>query len=317
MQWLVLSCLVAGMDAPWAFAEEKPSPAAELQRLIDSRDALNQEIERLRKVIGHEQQVVTHVKIFELSLTKARATEIHVEGVKTDCLQNRRFGEALRAGLLDATDETKEIDPAVFAEKTSIDTEILKSEDRLLQLFAELKQAGALKVLAEPTVITTSGHSATLSTGGEYPIPVPQPNGDSTIEFKEFGTRLDLLPVLLGEGRVRLEIRPRVSELDFNHTVMVAGKKVPAFRTRMVDTVTEMNLGETLVLAGLVQHRKLEEPGVATAPAGDEKGLQVGTHHEADAVEPTHAVEKTSEEIELIVTVRAEVADAKAEPLPN
>ncbi len=276
----------------------------ELQRLIRSRDELTREIERLRKSTGQPQQIVTHVKVLELSLTKARAAEIHVDGIDSDCLRTRRFGEALSSGLLDASPRA-EVVAAPDSGSDAVHTKILPSEDVLQKLFAELKQIGALKVLAEPSVATTSGRSASLRMGGEYPIPVPQPNGDSTIEFKEFGTRLDVVPSILGQGRLRLEVRPQISELDFNHTVTIGDRKVPGFRVRAVDTAVEMNLGETLVLAGLVQHRTLREP----ADAGN-------TH-----VDPSTAVDgnsdtdlkplEKSEEIELIVTVRAEVSDAE------
>ena len=36
----------------------------------------------------------------------------------------------------------------------------------------------------------------------------------ASIEFKPFGTQVDFLPIVLGNGNIRLEVRPRISEID-------------------------------------------------------------------------------------------------------
>ena len=64
---------------------------------------------------------------------------------------------------------------------------------------------------------------------------------------------MDFVPIVLGENRIRLEVRPRVSELDESRGVAFNGNTVPGFRVREVDTAVEMNAGQTLALAGLVQ----------------------------------------------------------------
>ena len=60
-----------------------------------------------------------------------------------------------------------------------------------------------------------SGRPAQFNEGGEIPILVPQGLGQVAIEYKPFGTQVDFLPIVLGNGKIRLEVRPRVSDLDF------------------------------------------------------------------------------------------------------
>ncbi len=285
---------------------EKQQSVEELQRLIASRDALTKEIQRLRKITGQHQQVVASVKVCELSLNKARNANINVEGVESKWLHANGFGGALAAGVFDNPGQTEDARWIKSGSET-VQTRVLENDEALQNAVAELEKAGALIVLAESTLATVSGRPASLHVGGEFPIPVPQTNGGSTIEFKEFGTRLDLLPVVLGHGRIRLELRPRISEIDVDRSVMLGDVTVPGLRVRKVDTGVEMNVGETFVLAGLVQQRVIHKAADSgEAEKGKNPGLVPSKTSEANIGAGQDEIEAT----ELIVMVRAELVDA-------
>jgi pilus assembly protein CpaC len=116
-----------------------------------------------------------------------------------------------------------------------------------------LRQYNMVKILAEPTLVTVSGRPASFSSGGEFPILVPQSLGTISVEYREFGTRVDFVPIVLGNGRIRLEVRPQISEIDPSRSVTINSTTVPGLRTRWADTAVEMNAGQTLALAGLIQ----------------------------------------------------------------
>lgn len=118
-----------------------------------------------------------------------------------------------------------------------------------------LKRESLLKILAEPELVTTNGHPANLLSGGEFPILVPQSLGTTTIEWREFGVRLSAVPIILGRGRVRLELEPEVSERDFTNSVNLGGILIPGITTRRVSTQVEMRFGETYMIAGLISTR--------------------------------------------------------------
>ena len=124
-----------------------------------------------------------------------------------------------------------------------------------------LRQNNLLRVLAEPNLTVISGKQASFLAGGEFPIPVPQSGGAGggsttiTIEYKQFGVRLNFTPVVLGDGKVRLQVTPEVSDLDFTRSVSFNGFVVPSLTKRTLDTVVELQEGQTLALAGLLDHR--------------------------------------------------------------
>jgi pilus assembly protein CpaC len=118
-----------------------------------------------------------------------------------------------------------------------------------------LEQRKVAKILAEPNLVAVSGRPAQFNVGGEFPILVPQSLGTTSIEFKKYGTQVDFLPIVLGNGRVRLEVRPRVSSLDYPNGIVLNGIVVPGLLVREVDTAVEMKAGQTFALAGLVQEK--------------------------------------------------------------
>lgn len=122
-----------------------------------------------------------------------------------------------------------------------------------------LKEERLLKILSEPTLVATNGRPATMLSGGEFPVLVPQSLGTTTIEWRDFGVRMEAVPIILGDGMVRMEVMPEVSERDFANSVQVNGSTVPALTTRRVNTQVEMRFGQTLMLAGLISTRQTAE----------------------------------------------------------
>ena len=119
-----------------------------------------------------------------------------------------------------------------------------------------LREEGLLKIHSNPMVVAHNGQPANLLNGGETPVVVPGGLGTNAIEYKEFGVQMTAVPHLLGNGRVRLQVQPEVSERDFSNAVTVGGITVPAFTVRRASTEVEMNMGETLVIAGLISNRE-------------------------------------------------------------
>jgi len=120
-----------------------------------------------------------------------------------------------------------------------------------------MKENNLLRVLAEPNLTTLSGNQATFLAGGEFPVPVPQSGAGGggpaiTIDYKQYGIRLTFTPVVMGDGRIRLQVAPEVSQLDYSNAISFDGFTIPALTTRNASTTVELNEGQTLAMAGLL-----------------------------------------------------------------
>lgn len=136
-----------------------------------------------------------------------------------------------------------------------------------------LQQRNLLQILAEPTLITTDGKEASFLEGGEFPIPVLQGGANSgavTIQFREFGVRLNFTPVVTGNNNIRLHVKPEVSSLDYSNAVSFNGFTIPALSSRKMETNIELGEGQSFVIAGLIDNRVTETiskiPGLANLP---------------------------------------------------
>ncbi len=130
-----------------------------------------------------------------------------------------------------------------------------------------------LKILAEPNLVAISGETSSFLAGGEFPIPVPQAGsaaGAVTIEFREFGVKVNFTPVVLAHQRIRMRVSPEVSETDFSNAIQIQGFVVPGLTQRRVDTTVEVGNGQTLAIAGLLSEEvrglASQVPGLGDVP---------------------------------------------------
>ncbi len=119
------------------------------------------------------------------------------------------------------------------------------------------------RILTEPNLLVNDSESASMSVGGEIPIPVPQTTGgvsNVTIEYKKYGVELKISPrILPGSDQIELKVeRVRVSALDYANAVTIIGFNIPALRTREANTTVTIRSGQTLIIAGLIQREQSE-----------------------------------------------------------
>jgi len=117
-----------------------------------------------------------------------------------------------------------------------------------------LQQKGLFQSLAEPNLIAYNGQEASFLAGGEFPVPfVSGSSGQVSVQFKEFGIRLNFRPTIAGDV-IRLKVRPEVSTLDFNNGVTISGFRIPALTTRRAETEVELRDGQSFAIAGLLDN---------------------------------------------------------------
>lgn len=137
-----------------------------------------------------------------------------------------------------------------------------------------LQDKQLVQILAEPNLLTLSGHEASFLAGGEFPFPMLQGGGAGigqiTIEFREFGIRLRFRPTVTPRGTIRLFVNPEVSALDSANGLTIQGYTIPGLDTRRVQTNVELQNGQSFMIAGLLDNRLTETiskiPGLANIP---------------------------------------------------
>jgi pilus assembly protein CpaC len=128
---------------------------------------------------------------------------------------------------------------------------------RLLAFLDAEERNGNSRTLAEPNVLAGNRDTATFLAGGEIPIPIVQgavggaTANQVTILFKEFGIKLRFVPEVLSDSLIKLMLQPEVSSLDYNNAITLSGFRIPAFRTRRVQTTVDVRRDQSLIISGL------------------------------------------------------------------
>ena len=116
------------------------------------------------------------------------------------------------------------------------------------------EQVGLVSTLSEPNLTALSGETADFLAGGEYPIPISQGLGTTSIEYKRFGVSLSYTPTVLSNGRISIRVRPEVSELSSQGAITINGFQVPALTVRRAETTVELGSGQSFMIAGLMSN---------------------------------------------------------------
>jgi pilus assembly protein CpaC len=119
-----------------------------------------------------------------------------------------------------------------------------------------LETKGIADVLAEPNLLASNGKEASFLAGGQFPYPVVSGTSGGTaavsIEFKDYGIRLNFIPTITPRGTIRLQVAPEVSALDYSNEVEISGFEVPGITSRRVNTEVELKDGQTFIIGGLL-----------------------------------------------------------------
>ncbi|MFC3068311.1 type II and III secretion system protein family protein [Phenylobacterium soli] len=203
------------------------------------------------------QEVILEVRVLEAS-----RSVLHDMGVTAD-IHNNSFQFLTTRGLVGSDGPNGVLGLFGGVGKTTIDVALEALENK-----------GLVHTLARPNLVAISGEKASFLAGGEYPFPVPQSaNGSSTtitIEFREYGVKLDFRPVVQDNGLIRLEVAPEVSQLDPTNSLRINGYTVPGLITRRTSTTVELRDGAALAIGGLFQRNYQNNisqvPGIGDIP---------------------------------------------------
>ncbi len=253
-----------------------PEDAAEAQRLVQAFVGKEANvITRLK--MATPLQVNLHVKFAEVSRTLVRdigmnwTTGDASSGFQFGLGQGRGFSSTFRPGSVTGVGNKPTItipdinNPGKFIEVVGTAVSpigvgtTLAGAGKLfgLDILGALdlgEQMGMVSTLSEPNLTALSGETAEFLAGGEYPIPISQGLGTTSVEYKKFGVSLAYTPTVLGNGRISMRVRPEVSELSSQGAITINGFQVPALTVRRTETTVELGSGQSMMIAGLMSN---------------------------------------------------------------
>lgn len=199
--------------------------------------------------LDQPKQIKLEAKIIEMSRTKLKEAGINLLGIGTSATAG-----IFSAGSLSSYSAGR----GMFTDIGSISPfseafQLLLGIGDISTVLSILENKGITKTLSNPSITTEDQKPAKLFVGGSIPVPVPQTGTNVvTIEWKEYGIRLDFTPKVTKKGAIALKVKAEAGDLSPTKGVTIGGTKVPAINTRRIDSEITLNEGEDLVIAGLM-----------------------------------------------------------------
>lgn len=184
------------------------------------------------------QNIAIQVKVYEVSRTKLRRLGIDWQ------INGQDFGFISNVSKLITSEG---ITGPIVGSGQDFAGGILTDSTQFAAFMQALEQRNVAKIVDQPVLIAQNGRPAEFLAGGEVPFLIQQGLGNSSFEFRSFGTKLDLVPIVEGQGYLTLEVRAEVSQVAED---LGGDSGLPGFRVRRVNTGVKMRAGHTLALAG-------------------------------------------------------------------
>lgn len=114
---------------------------------------------------------------------------------------------------------------------------------------------GDAKILSQPSMVTMSGEKANILIGGEMPIPMSNSDGQLTVEWREYGIKLNIEPNVDEQSKITSKVTAEVSTLDSASSAAInlsSGLSIPALKSRKAETVIHLSSGSMMAIGGLI-----------------------------------------------------------------
>ncbi|MFA5778611.1 MAG: type II and III secretion system protein [Elusimicrobiota bacterium] len=237
--FVVFTCILYHVSCIYLYCEGTP---AVVKAITD--ESSNEDLSALNEINKRKNKLV-HIAIEAVEIKNESARTLGIKWVDTIQVGEVAHIDDSRVPRI-LTDVPALFRVGEFARWTSLSADIKL-----------LVSKGAARLLAKPKIIAKSETNAFFTVGGEVPYPVVT-RDEVNVEWKEYGTRVNLLPTVLDNNQVGLSIFTDVSDLDYAHGVVISGFSLPALITRKASSSVILRDGETLALAGLERNFKEE-----------------------------------------------------------
>jgi pilus assembly protein CpaC len=204
-------------------------------------------------------QILLKVRFASIDMSKLRQLGINIFSVGAA----NTIGTINTGQFQSPTVSTPSSGAAVATISNALNIALFRRDLGLGATIQALENDGTIQILSEPNLLAADGKQASFLAGGEYPYPVVQGvtgggTGAVTIQFQEFGVRLNFIATITARNTIHLQVAPEVSSLDFTNGVQISGFTVPALDVRKMNSEVEMAEGQSLAIGGLLDNRETQ-----------------------------------------------------------
>ena len=258
-----------------------------LKQRLAERDALQREIEELRRASQTSEQFLVKIKLIELNRSKLVRAGFD-------------FGEVTSSGPVSSSVADLISKPGEFGITTIEETQ------GFLAFMNALRADGIATILAEPTLVTIYGRPASFHQGGIVWLPSPGEVGRG--EPEKFGTEVKVLVESAGNNQAKLQLKLRQSTLGVPETaqeswipstapqivswairqIPFSAAPLPTSHVTEISTGIEATLGQPVLLGGLrtVKTREVQLDGGVESRKEDFEMLVFISVESAEAMDP-------------------------------
>ena len=150
--------------------------------------------------------------------------------------------------------------------------QFISSAGDLEVTLAALAKAGKTEILSRPSILARNNQPATISLGQQVPLITNTRfdnfgNQINSVSYQDVGIILNVTPFITEDDLVEMVVAPQISELtdrsqwvdiSSGSTNNAAVVKAPVINSRSADTVVVVPDGQTVVIGGLMQNKKLD-----------------------------------------------------------
>ena len=239
----------------------------EQARRIEEVSKRYPQVVNLVSLVGLEQMIVVDVSILEFR--KTALTDLGIRwntrdingpnyGIVGDIHRSAPLGPGgIAAGRVPTVPSGPAVSP--FASYFGLTTYITST-------ISAAVANGDATFLSQPRLTCKSGSSARFLAGGEIPIPLANGFGNVTVQYKQYGVKLEVSPAVSDSGVISTSVLTELSALD-SQTVV---QGIPGLITRRTETDVNLHEGQSLVISGMFDGsstKGLEKvPGIGDIP---------------------------------------------------
>lgn len=195
-----------------------------------------------------------------VTITEKSLRELGVKWALADATDAGKVGQLTTLGS----------DLSVASATSHVGFNIGRINGRLLDLeLSALEQKQQVDIIASPRLLASHMQPASIKQGSEIPYQVSSgESGATSVEFKEAVLGMEVTPVVLPGGRVRLKLH--ISENMPGQVLQQADGETLAIDKQEIETQVEVKSGETLALGGIFSQKNKtgsdSVPGLGNIP---------------------------------------------------